>query len=78
MAGYFSPPSSAGGLPGELALIGAILRQWGKDVHARRVDIRQESVALLDDPRVLAFWGDLVGLEEDVLRAYLQRAMRQG
>jgi hypothetical protein len=73
-----SPPQSQAGVSGEIALAAAIVRQALLDAQSRRAPIRQEAEQFWQDDVAVAFWAAWLGLDGDVLRAYVQRALRSG
>jgi hypothetical protein len=50
-------------LPPEMALIGAVLHQVLVDARSANPTIRADAHTFLNDPRKLAVWTDLVGIE---------------
>jgi hypothetical protein len=60
---------------GETMLIAAILRQLLKDARSPHAHIREQITAWLADGEALRFWGDIAGLDGEVLRAAVQQAL---
>jgi hypothetical protein len=56
-------------VPGELVLAAAVLHQLVTDAQSRQAAIRAEAQRFLNDPRQLAVWTDLVGIEAQVFQA---------
>jgi len=80
MAGpYFTPTDlDTAETSGELALVGAILRQALKDARSRNADIRGAACAFLGEGGALDFYCHLLGMEASTVRARLQQAVRPG
>jgi hypothetical protein len=75
MTPHPSPREAVGDATGEAALIAAILRQILRDAQSPHAQIRAQVAAWLADGDALRFWGDVVGLESEVLRASVQQAL---
>ena len=56
-------------LPPELALLCAIVRQLLHDVRSTRAHVRAEARQFLQDTEALAWWDDVLGLGEHLLRS---------
>lgn len=70
------PASPSHRLPGEILLIGAILRQALVDARGNQPIAQQQAIAFLMDDWSINWWAELVGADGEVLASALRVAAK--
>ena len=61
-----------------MALLGAVVRQALDDARSRQADVRDEALQFLRDEAALAWFGQQLGVGDDVLQERVQALLGDG